>query len=137
MLKIVHKKGVALYMTLFAILLVIILANIILRIMSSQSRLTHHQVSRIQADFAAMAGINLALEKLRVGDANWIPSPDTGTNTITRTLCRGCLAPDIGEPYLPPNIQRVEITIGAEGSGPSGTREVTAKPILLLPTPSP
>ncbi len=132
MLKINPRKGVALYMTLFAILLVIILANIILRMMSSQSRLTHHQVSRIQADYAAMAGVNIALEMLRIN--KW----SEGTYGLCKTGSTACdsYADKLFDNDLPPNIQKVEITIGAEGSGPSGTREVTAKPILFLPTPS-
>jgi Tfp pilus assembly protein PilX len=67
--KIQVKKGVVLLVVLGTILLVVILANIILNSMSSQSRLTHHQVSRIQAYYAAQAGMNYALERLRI--PNW------------------------------------------------------------------
>lgn len=124
--KIQVKKGVVLLIVLGTILLVVILANIILSTMSSQSRLTHHQVSRIQAYYAAMAGINYAFESIRLNDANWIPAPDVFPNTRTRILCRGCVLPNVNEPELPNSIQQVTITIGAPNSGISGTREVRA-----------
>jgi len=56
-------------MVLATIMIVIILANIVLSIVLSQTRLTHHQVSRIQAYYAGLAGMNYALEQLRTG--NW------------------------------------------------------------------
>lgn len=112
-----------LFIVLGMLMVVVALANIILNIISSQSRLTHHQASRIQAYYAAWAGMNYAIEKLRVGDTNWIPSPDTGTNTRVRTLCRsGC---DVNEPDLPTSIQQVSITVYAAGTGISGTRKLT------------
>ncbi len=63
-----QNKAVVLLFVLGTILVVVILANVVLRIMLNQSRLTHHQVSRIQAYYAAHAGIVDALEKLRTGD---------------------------------------------------------------------
>lgn len=59
------------------LLVVAVLANIILAIISSQSRLTHHQVGRIQAYYVAQAGMNRALEELRVG--NWTYNATTNT----------------------------------------------------------
>ncbi len=67
-----NKKGIILFIVLGTILIVTILANVIIGIMLSQSRLTHHQVSRIQAYYAAWGGVNLAYEKMRTGDPNWI-----------------------------------------------------------------
>jgi Tfp pilus assembly protein PilX len=61
------KKGIALFMVLGTLLVVVILAFIMLNIILSHSRLTQHQVNRIQAYYAAMAGINYALEQLRIG----------------------------------------------------------------------
>lgn len=52
---------------IMVILVVILLATVILRIISSQARLTHHQLSRIKAYYAAKAGMNLALDNLRTG----------------------------------------------------------------------
>ena len=64
-----NDKGVVLLMVLSTIFIVVILANVVLTLITSQSRLTHHQVSRIQAYYAAQAGMNYALEQLRLG--NW------------------------------------------------------------------
>ena len=65
-----QKKGVALFMVLGVVIIVTILANIILSMMLSHGRFTQHQVGRIQAYYASLAGINLALEKIRNGD--WV-----------------------------------------------------------------
>lgn len=78
------KRGVVLFIVLAALMVVIVLANIILSIMSSQSRLTHHEVSRIQAYYASFAGMNLAYDGLRTG--NWT-MPAVGTSYDTY-LCR-------------------------------------------------
>jgi Tfp pilus assembly protein PilX len=61
------RKGVALFIVLGIIMLVTVLATVILRIMSNQARLTHHQVSRIKAYYADKAGMNLVFDKLRTG----------------------------------------------------------------------
>lgn len=91
-----NKRGVVLFIVLATLMIVIVLANVILNIMSSQSRLTHHQVSRIQSYYAAQAGMNLALERLRTG--TW--------NTGTYSLCKsGCTVNDTDIPY------RVDINI--------------------------
>jgi Tfp pilus assembly protein PilX len=63
------QRGVVLYLVLATIMIVVILANIVLNVVLSQTRLTHHQVSRIQAYYAGLAGMNYALEQLRTG--NW------------------------------------------------------------------
>lgn len=78
-----NKKGVALFVALGLLLVVVILANIILAIILSQSRLTHHQVSRIQAYYGTMAGINFAIDKLRRGD--WAVPTTATPNTYTVT----------------------------------------------------
>ena len=62
-----NKKGVALFMVIGTILVAVVLSNILLRFISSQYRLTHHQISRIQGYYAAMAGINYAVDNLRTG----------------------------------------------------------------------
>ncbi|MCK9603936.1 MAG: hypothetical protein M0R66_06240 [Candidatus Omnitrophica bacterium] len=62
-----NKKGIALFMVLATILIVVILSNVILTIISSQSRLTHHEISRIRAYYAAQAGLIYAMEMLRNG----------------------------------------------------------------------
>lgn len=62
-----NRRGVILFVVLGVIIVVVTLATVVLRIISSQSRLTHHQVSRIQAQYAAKAGMVLAFDKLRRG----------------------------------------------------------------------
>jgi hypothetical protein len=90
------RKGVALLLVLGTLMVVLVLAGIILGIVSSQSRLTHHQVSRIQAYYAALAGMNLALENLRP-PAIWGPG--------TYRLCEsGCSAPNVSDGEIPYNI---------------------------------
>ncbi len=118
------KKGVILFIVIGVILVVVILSTVILRVISNQARLTHHQVSRIQAQYAARAGVIYALDKLRRNDdANW---PATGT--YTRTMLKsGASSPgDFNEPNLPGSVQSVVITVGAPGTGISGTRKITA-----------
>jgi len=72
-----NKRGVVLFIVLGVVLVGVILAAVILSIVSSQSRLTHHQVSRIKAYYAAKGIMNYANEKLRKGD--WVPSSTAGT----------------------------------------------------------
>ncbi len=54
-------------MVLATIVVVVLLASAILTMTLSQSRLTHHQASRIQAYYAAQAGMVYAYERLRQG----------------------------------------------------------------------
>lgn len=67
------KRGAILFIVLGIILVAATLATVMLRVVANQSRLTHHQVSRIQAQYAAKAGAIYALDKLRRGD--WAFSP--------------------------------------------------------------
>lgn len=62
-----NKKGVVLFIVIGVVMVVAWLSIITLRIISSQSRLTHHQLSRIRAYYADKAGMNLAFDKLRSG----------------------------------------------------------------------
>jgi hypothetical protein len=65
------QKGMALFIVLGTILVVVILANVMLTIMLSHFRLTHHQLSRIRAYYSAIAGMNMAFDNLRTG--LWLP----------------------------------------------------------------
>ena len=85
-------KGIAISLVLGTLLVVVILANVILSIILSQSRLTHHQVSRIQAYYAAQAGMNLAFEQLRTG--NW----STGNYTLCSSANCSFIDPNITFP---------------------------------------
>lgn len=113
---------------LATLLMIVILANVVLNLMSSQARLTHHQVSRIQAYYAAQAGIVLATEKMRIGAAGW-----TDPAAFTKRLCRSAGAHAfcgaggvIIDSNLPPSILYVNIDVGALNSGLSNTRKVSA-----------
>ncbi|MDD5505627.1 MAG: hypothetical protein PHR73_02595 [Candidatus Omnitrophica bacterium] len=122
-----NRKGILLFIVLGAIMVVATLSTVILRIILTQSRLTHHQVSRIQAQYAAKAGVVYALNKLRNNDdANW---PSTGE--YTRIMRKsGATSPDFNEPNLPGSVDRVEITVYGSGSGVSGTRKLSARAIF-------
>jgi len=94
-----NNKGVALFMVLGTMLIVIVLAGIILSIISSQSRLTHHQVSRIQAYYTAQAGMVYAFERLRTG--TWRAGVDCAAPT-------GC---SLQDDAFPPAIENKTINI--------------------------
>ena len=108
------KKGVVLLIVLGTLLVVVSLAIAILSLILSHARLTHHQTSRIQAYYAALAGMNLARENLRNG--TW------GTDTYH--LCKsGCSSPDVNDWDIP---YPVTITIGALGTSIDGVgRKIT------------
>ena len=116
------------FIVLATLMVVIILATVILSIMSSQSRLTHHEVSRIQAYYAALAGMNLAYDMLRVGDNNvgtW-PKPAALTDKYyIRYLCKdadpdsdaNCQAPGaIIDSNIPASISLVRVTVTDSGA---------------------
>ena len=84
-------------MVLGTLLVVVTLANVILTIISSQSRLTHHQVSRIQAYYAAMAGVNYAFERVRIG--TYVYNPLIGANSCPSPA--GC---PFNDPTFPTSI---------------------------------
>ncbi|MCX5705542.1 MAG: hypothetical protein NTZ92_05760 [Candidatus Omnitrophica bacterium] len=102
---------------LATILIVVILASIIFGLVLSQSRLTHHQVSRIQAYYANQAAINFALENLRT--SVWTTAdcpPPAGCvaalayNPATHPATQFVL--DLANDFSPPNvISNVTITI--------------------------
>ena len=131
-----HKKGVILFIVVGVIMVVAILSTVILRVIANQSRLTHHQVSRIQAQYAAKAGVIYALDKLRRNNpvdpdfACW-PAAGTYTNTMFRSGLATFGPPPcvVIEPALPNSIAQVDITVGAPGLGVSGTRKVSATAI--------
>jgi hypothetical protein len=69
MFKIRHnKKGVMLFIVLGMLLIVAIMIGGILGFVSSSLRKTYHQVRRIKAYYAAQAGLNCAIYKIRQGE---------------------------------------------------------------------
>ncbi len=115
-----NKRGVAMYLVLGVLLVVVILTNVVLSLISSQSKLTNHQVRRVQAYYAAQAGINYALEQLRLGNASWTP---TTASSITQYLCRSTASPPcpsgspaVVDPSLPNSINSVTILLGPKNA---------------------
>jgi len=112
-----NKKGVALFFVLAILLVVSILANIILSFIVSQASLTTHQVKRMQAYYAAQAGVNYAIEKLRLNNSTWNTTVSSASFRICGsayssahpTLCNGN---NITEPAFSPLINYVVLTIG-------------------------
>jgi len=113
-----NKKGVALYFVLAILLIVVILANIVLNFVSSQQRLNTHQVKRVQAYYAAQAGVNYALEQLRLNNTPYNAIAG-GTfricgkvyNDSYSSVCSGI--GNLTEPTFPASINYVDIFIGA------------------------
>lgn len=115
------KRGVVLFIVLGMLLIVVALSGVILNIVSSQSRLTHHQVSRIRAYYAGQAGMNLVLENLRNG--SWAYNSRYAINctsaNCTSTVPVGNRLVDNDIPY------EVIINVGPQGTGgPSGTTAI-------------
>lgn len=122
------KKGVALFIALSTVLIVVVLANIILNIISSQSRLTHHEVSRVRAYYAAQAGMTYAIDQLTRGV--W------PANSLTnRYFCiNGCIdsAPadySLSDTDIPYKVQvQIYPSSGAgTGNPPTGTIRLDAR----------
>lgn len=123
-----NKKGVALYFVLAVLLVVVLLANIVLNFVSSQRRLTTHQVKRVQAYYAAQAGVNYALEQLRL-NATWAAAAG-GTYRIcggayNSTNPANCTGNNIVEASFPSSVNYVEVVIGPENPA-FGNRTVNA-----------
>ncbi|MGE5308060.1 MAG: PilX N-terminal domain-containing pilus assembly protein [Deltaproteobacteria bacterium] len=121
------SRGVALYLVLAILLIVSILTTVLLSAITSQSKLSDHQVRRIQAYYAAQAGINYALESLRVNDPQWITDTASGK---TLYMCRNQFAcpvnpPNVTESSLPWTINYVKIYVGPLDPA-TGLRSVSA-----------
>lgn len=123
------------FIVLATLMIVIVLANVMLNIMSSQSRLTHHQVSRIQAYYAAQAGMNYALEMLRIG--TWIPSSIGGSNKYA--CLNGCVDSGVTANYTIPTDSdipfSVQVTIYPLQSGINSTTKLDIKTKYTYTTP--
>jgi Tfp pilus assembly protein PilX len=103
------KIGVILFIVVGVILVVSILAILVLGVVSSQARLTHHQISRIQAQYVAKAGMVYALEMLRKGTAagGWGYSVAPPVNSC-RNATGGCLVTD---PNFPSSVVNQQFRI--------------------------
>lgn len=131
-----NHKGTALFLVLSTLLIVVILANIALRIAASHSRLTNHQVSRIRAYYAAQAALVYTTEKLRKGTAGvpggWKAGSadkyaclnhciDTGSNIPWTDLAVGT-SPAVTYSWSDSDIPyNVQVIIHPKGTGPAVT----------------
>jgi Tfp pilus assembly protein PilX len=105
-------RGVALYLVLAVLLVVVILSGAVLTLISSQSKISGHQVRRIQAYFAGQAGLNYAFEQLRLNNTSWIPNT---TSPITMLMCGSANCPgtpNVTEADFPSSIRSVTIVLG-------------------------
>ncbi len=76
-------------MAVGVVIVVALLAVAALRLLLNQSRFTHHGISRIQAQYAAQAGINLAYDRLSQNDPDdpfW-PDPPKLLRGYVRHIC--------------------------------------------------
>ena len=123
------SKGIALVLVLGFIMVAVLAANIALRLITGHSLLTQHKVGRIQAFYAAQAGINYALEMLRVGPpSGWaidlVNHKHYCINDDFTTMT--CTDGNFNDTELLPC--RVEIDIFPQGTGGiPGTTQLEAK----------
>ncbi len=110
------NKGVALLIVIGVIFAVTLLANVAIRFTENQDIHTSDQTTRIQAFYASQAGMNLALEKLRLGDWPEDPQglPDDG-DTEPHNICGpnpGWMVPcEYQDNDFPPLVKKVFITL--------------------------
>jgi Tfp pilus assembly protein PilX len=120
------ERGVALLVVLATLFVVVILANIALNTMISQSRLTHHKVNRIQAEYVAWAAVNYAQERLRTGA--W-----------SSASCPAATPCPIADASFPSSVASVDVILRASGIGgcaaPSGSTCVSAEVTYIDPAP--
>ena len=113
-----NKKGVVLFIVIGVIIIVTALATVILRVISSQSRLTHHQVGRIQGLYTGKAGMIYALEQLRLGA--WKFSPNSCPNPA------GC---PVSDPNFPNSVNAVKVIFCPKGANCVGSSFVCNPPV--------
>ncbi len=111
----INRKGVVLFIVLGVVLITATLAAVVINLVLSHYRLTHHQSSRIQAYYASMAGVNYAIEQLRTGawaPGTNCPAPECLVRSVTSCACTMSFAVNDFKPSVlvrPPN--GVTITI--------------------------
>ena len=125
-----NSKGIALILVLALIMAVIALAAIGVGRFSSQSRFTHHKFSRIQAQYAAKAGIIYAQEMLRLG--TWIADPPLG---VSRFYCINddgsmtCADGNFNDADLLPYRVEIQVWPQANSGTLTGTAQIDARVI--------
>ncbi len=96
-------------MVVCMLIVVVALAFIVANLLSSHFRFTHHEIQRIRAYYAAMAGVVVAYDQLRRDIANW-----TTPGTHQLFCSSGCEFPDAAIPF------QVSVTVGAPGTSIDG-----------------
>ena len=112
------RKGIVLLIVLGLVLVLSLLAWIAAQFMTQQAYQNEHKIRRIQAFFAAQAGVVHAIEKLRNNQYPSFPASET--------ISFG----DSSNRYYPYN---VDIDIGAVGTGLNNTQLVTATVDYVAP----
>ncbi|MCM8801481.1 MAG: SurA N-terminal domain-containing protein [Candidatus Omnitrophica bacterium] len=128
-----NKKAIAMVVILGTIVIVFVLAGAILVMSSSQSRLVHHQVSRIQGYYASMLGVNYAYRQLYTGA--WLIPPAGGSDaySICRNAGLGCT---LVESNLPHTVSRVNISVtNCSTTSPSGISACISATAIYTYTP--
>lgn len=117
------RQGIALFIVLGIIMVVVVLATVILRVTSTQSRLTHHQIERIRAYYADKAGMNLAFYNLNKG--NWSP-PASGVRyyCINGAVDSVTCTATVTDATIPYNVQ---IAVYPQNSGLNQTIKLEVK----------
>ena len=111
------NRGAALILVLTLVLTLATLASIGVGQIVSQARYTHHNMSRVQAQYAAQAGMVYALEMLRKGSAGggW----QAGVHCLPGSPCPLPMAAN----EFPQTINSIDIVINP-GAGPQNTAEI-------------
>lgn len=86
------ERGMTLFLVLSVIMVAAVLAGIIMNFTLNQIELTRHKAQRIKAYYAALAGMNLAFEKIRTNAEGW-------TTTSEHKLGPGLEVSDPDIPY--------------------------------------
>lgn len=116
-----YNKGVVLYIVLVSILAALVIASSILNLLLSQTRFSQHGTSRVQAYYAARAGLNYALEQLRIGGSpasGWYytnPADNSCPANAADCTAGGCSMPTDSD-FPSAVIQPVKIVFMAPGS---------------------
>ena len=100
-----------------SIVIALILSNVIVNILLSGGRLSGHELYRLQAKYASMAGINWGYENLRSG--NW-----------SRPAAGNCDRRPLADSNFPPTINSIDVYVASPGAhcyDAGGTR-VTRNP---------
>ncbi|MCX5701825.1 MAG: hypothetical protein NTW64_02450 [Candidatus Omnitrophica bacterium] len=116
-----NQKGVMLFIVLGMLLIVAIIIGGILGFISSSLRKTYHQVRRIRGYYAALAGINCTIYKIRKGEwaaAGSYKICSRWQNGATQTPWPDCNFTDYDLPF--------NVSISVSNADGAGIRTISA-----------